>query len=167
LLTSQGMSGIITVNNIKVALTAFALGMTLGIGTVYVLIMNSAMVGGFAGAFAASGIEDVLWITLLPHGALELSAIVVSGAAGLMMGWSMWCPGQRTRRRALRESAVRAVQLVLGLIPAFVVAGCIEGFITPIDAIPPKLKVTIGVLAAAVFWLHLLLGGRPRAAAAA
>ena len=120
------------------------------------------MLGGIAGAFAKSGIGWQFWMVILPHGALELSAVVVAGGAGLLLGYSLWCPGQRTRRRALREEAVRAMQLAVGLVPAFAVAGIFEGFVTPSDAIPEPLKVGLGVAAAAVFWLYLLLAGRRR-----
>lgn len=154
------LSSLVTGNNIVVALKAFALGITFGIGTVYVLMFNGMMVGGIAGAYARSGVARDLWMTLLPHGALELSAIVVAGGAGLMLGYSLWCPGQRTRRRALREDAMKAGQLVIGLIPAFMVAGFIEGFITPNDSLPDVFKVILGVLIAVVFWLFLCLGGR-------
>ncbi|MCK4659200.1 MAG: stage II sporulation protein M [Phycisphaerae bacterium] len=154
------LSSVVTTNNIKVALLAFALGITFGVGTVYILIVNGTMLGGFVGAYAASGAAADFWITVLPHGALELSAIVVAGGSGLLMGYSLWCPGQRTRRRALREEALRAGQLVVGLIPAFVVAGFFEGFITPSDQLPDFLKVGLGVSAAVAFWAHLLLGGR-------
>lgn len=154
------LSSFVITNNIRVAVTAFALGITFGLGTVYVLIVNGAMLGGIAGAFAKSGIGWQLWMVILPHGALELSAIVVAGGAGLLLGHSLWCPGQRTRRRALREEAVRAVQLAVGLVPAFIVAGIFEGFVTPSDAIPELLKVILGVAVAVAFWLYLLLGGR-------
>jgi len=154
------LSSFVILNNIKVALAAFALGITFGIGTVYMLVTNAAMLGGIAGAFARSGIGRQLWMVILPHGALELSAVVVAGGAGLLLGYSLWCPGQRTRRRALREEAVRAVQLAVGLIPAFIMAGIFEGFVTPSDAIPEPLKVILGVALAVVFWLYLLLAGR-------
>ncbi|MEN6449114.1 MAG: stage II sporulation protein M [Thermoguttaceae bacterium] len=154
------MSSFVITNNVRVALTAFALGITFGLGTVYMLTFNGVMVGGIAGAFAKSGIGWQFWMVILPHGALELSAIVVAGGAGLLLGHSLWCPGQRTRRRALREEAIRAVQLAAGLIPAFAVAGFFEGFVTPSDAIPEALKVGLGIATAAIFWLYLLLGGR-------
>jgi len=154
------LSSFVTTNNIRVALAAFALGITFGVGTVYMMIVNGAMLGGIAGAFAKSGIERQFWMVILPHGALELSAVVIAGGAGLLVGYALWCPGRRTRRSALREEVVRAVQLAVGLIPAFVVAGLFEGLVTPSDAIPESLKVILGVAAAAVFWLYLLLAGR-------
>ena len=153
------LSSFVITNNIRVALLAFALGITFGVGTVYMILVNGAMLGGIAGAFAKSGIQPQFWMVILPHGALELSAVVVAGGAGLLMGHALWCPGERTRRRALREEAVRAMQLAVGLIPAFAIAGLFEGLVTPSDAIPEALKVFLGLAAAAVFWLYLLLGG--------
>ena len=158
------LSSMVTTNNIIVALNAFALGITFGAGTVYVLIVNGSMLGGFAGAYARSGAAGEFWMTVLPHGALELSAIVIAGGAGLIMGYALWCPGTRTRRRALRESAADAVRLVLGLIPAFLIAGFFEGFVTPDPDLPQVLKTGMGVLVAALFWLYLLFGGRERSA---
>jgi uncharacterized membrane protein SpoIIM required for sporulation len=153
-------SSLIISNNVRVALLAFALGVTFGLGTLGVLAVNGAMVGGITGAFAKSGLAWKMWMVLLPHGALELSAIVIAGGAGMMVGYGLWAPGQRTRRRALREDAVTAMQLAAGLIPAFIFAGLIEGLVTPSDAIPEPVKVGLGVTAAAVYWLYLLLAGR-------
>jgi uncharacterized membrane protein SpoIIM required for sporulation len=164
--SSPVLSSFVTGNNIMVALKAFALGITFGLGTVYVLLYNGMMVGGIAGAYAKSGIAADLWLTLLPHGALELSAIVVAGGAGLLLGYSLWCPGQRTRRRALREDAIKAGQLAVGLIPAFLVAGFFEGFVTPNDVMPEPFKAGLGVAVAVAFWLYLFLGGRQANAAA-
>jgi hypothetical protein len=84
----------------------------------------------------------------------------VAGGAGLLVGYGLWCPGRRTRRRALREESVRAMQLAVGLIPAFAVAELFEGLVTPSDAIPEALKVILGVAAAVIFWLYVLLAGR-------
>ena len=74
-------------------------GVTFGVGTVYVLVVNGAMLGGYSGSFGESGLGRELWLTILPHGALELSAIIVAGAAGLLIGFGLWCPGRRTRLR--------------------------------------------------------------------
>ncbi len=153
------LSAAVTTNNIKVALATFALGITFGIGTVYMLIVNGTMLGGFAGAFAQSGSGGVFWLTILPHGALELSAIVVAGGTGLMMGYALWCPGRRTRVQALREEAAHAVQIAIALIPAFLVAGYFEGFVTPSSLIPPEVKAGLGVILALLFWAYLILGG--------
>jgi uncharacterized membrane protein SpoIIM required for sporulation len=156
------LSSFVTVNNIRVALAAFALGITFGVGTLYVLLVNGTMLGAYTGAYAKSGVAGAFWMTILPHGALELSAIVIAGGAGLLVGYALWCPGQRTRRRALREEAVRAVRLAAGLVPAFIVAGAYEGLLTPSDAIAQKWKVALGVATTIVFWLYLFLGGHQR-----
>lgn len=161
------ISSYVITNNIRVALTAFAFGISFGLGTLWVLAVNGAMLGGLAGAYSQSGIEGQMWMVILPHGALELSAIVIAGGAGLIVGYSLWVPGQRTRLRALREEAVRAMQLAVGLIPAFAMAGLIEGLITPSDAIGEGLKVTFGIAVAVIFWLYLLLAGREEEAAKA
>jgi uncharacterized membrane protein SpoIIM required for sporulation len=160
MMSSPVLSSLVTGNNVMVALKAFALGITFGLGTVYVLMYNSMMVGGLAGAYAKSGVAADLWMTLLPHGALELSAIVVAGGAGLLVGYSLWCPGPRTRRRALREDVLKAGQLAVGLIPAFLVAGFLEGFVTPSDQMPEPFKAGLGVTVAIAFWLYLFLSGR-------
>jgi uncharacterized membrane protein SpoIIM required for sporulation len=157
------LSSFVITNNIRVALGAFALGITFGIGTAYMMIVNGAMLGGIAGAFAKSGIAWQFWMVILPHGALELSAVIVAGGAGLLVGYALWCPGQRTRRRALREEVVRAMQLAVGLVPAFAVAGLFEGLVTPSDAIPEFVKAGLGIAAAVIFWLYLLLAGRESA----
>jgi uncharacterized membrane protein SpoIIM required for sporulation len=162
LVPSPVLSSAVTTNNIIVAFQACAFGVTFGIGTLYVLVVNATMLGGIAGAFGNSGIESVFWTTVWPHGALELSAIVVAGGAGLRLGYSLWCPGARTRRRALREESVEAAKLAIGLIPAFVVAGFFEGFITPNAQLLDAVKVGLGSLAAIAFWLYLLAAGRHR-----
>jgi uncharacterized membrane protein SpoIIM required for sporulation len=157
------LASFVTTNNIKVALFAFAAGITFGIGTVYILAVNGSMLGGFAGACAQSGVGTDFWLTVLPHGALELSAIAVAGGSGLMVGYALWSPGQRTRRRALREEMTKAAQIAVGLVPAFVGAGLIEGFVTPSDALSVTAKLSIGIAAAVTFWVYCGLGalGRP------
>ena len=154
------LSSFVITNNIRVALTAFAMGISFGLGTIWVLAVNGAMLGGLAGAYAKSGIEGQMWMVILPHGALELSAIVIAGGAGLLVGYGLWAPGQRTRLRALREDVVLAMQLAVGLVPAFGLAGLFEGLVTPSDAIAEGLKVTLGVAVAVIFWLYLFLAGR-------
>lgn len=161
-LPSPVLSSLVTTNNIRVAFDAFALGVTFGVGTVYMLTVNGAMLGGFSGAYAESGLGGEFWTTVLPHGALELSAIVIAGGAGLMIGFGMTCPGRRSRLRALREESIAAVKIAAGLVPAFIVAGTFEGFLTPSDRIAPTAKAAIGIATALVFWFYLLAAGRTR-----
>lgn len=161
------LSSVVTTNNIRVSFLAYALGMTFGVGTVYVLMINGAMVGGFAGAYAQDGAGWEFWQTVLVHGALELTAIIIAAGAGLMMGYALWCPGRQTRLAALRDAARDAAKIVLGLVPAFVVAGLLEGFVTPAEGIPAGVKLTLGVAVMLVYWGYLGLAGRGSAEEAA
>ncbi|MEN6337794.1 MAG: stage II sporulation protein M [Phycisphaerales bacterium] len=151
-------AGIMT-NNISVAFFAFAMGITAGLGTCYLLLVNAMMLGGFAAHFANHGLSYPLWSFLAPHGVLEIFAILVAAAAGLRLGLSLAAPGSMTRPASLRAGARDAVLLVLGTIPMFLIAGFIEGFITP-SYIPGAAKIVLGVTVAGVVIAYLLLTGR-------
>ena len=118
------------VNNVQVAIYAFAAGILLCGVTAYILILNGSNLGVAAGLFAAAGESPKFWGLILPHGLLELSAVVIAGAAGLRLGWAIIDPGDRARRDALAEQGRRSVVIILGLIVVFAVAGVIEGFVT-------------------------------------
>jgi uncharacterized membrane protein SpoIIM required for sporulation len=151
-------AGIMT-NNITVAFYAFALGITAGVGTCYILLINALMLGAFAAHFANHGLSYPLWSFLAPHGVLEIFAILLAATAGLRLGLSLALPGPMTRSAALRRGAVEAVALVLGTIPMFILAGFIEGFITPLY-VSGMVKIALGVMAAAAVILYLLTCGR-------
>jgi len=159
------MASHIITNNIKVAFLVFASGITAGIGTCYVLFINAMMLGGFAAHFDNSRLGYELWSFLTPHGALEIFAILVAAAAGLRLGLSLAIPGRVTRRTSLKIGAREAVQLVLGTIPMFVVAGTIEGFITP-SYLPGSAKIALGLAVLGVTLAYLLLVGHGREKAA-
>ncbi|MGI6200921.1 MAG: stage II sporulation protein M [Christensenellales bacterium] len=145
------ISGFIMSNNLRVALLAAVLGLTLGIGTVWVLAQNAALLGGLSGAMIAQGHWLAYWALILPHGVLELFAIVVSAAAGLRVGLALLRPGDRSRRDSL-IAAGREILPLLGMAALLlVVAGLIEGFITP-SALHPALKLVFAG-ATAVFLL--------------
>jgi uncharacterized membrane protein SpoIIM required for sporulation len=150
-------------NNVQVAFYAFAAGITLGLGTLFVLIFNGANAGLAGGLFHHAGQADVFWGLILPHGLLELSAIIVAGAAGLGLGWSIVAPGDQLRTTSLAEEGGRSVTIVLGLIPAFGLAALIEAFITPSGLGTPS-RIAVGVLAATGFWIWVLSIGRHAAA---
>jgi len=151
-------AGIVT-NNVTVAFHAFALGITAGVGTCYVLLMNALMLGGFAAHFTNHDLTYPLWSFLAPHGVLEIFAILVSAAAGLRLGFSLAVPGGLIRSASLRLGARDAVLLVLGTIPLFAIAGFIEGFLTP-SYLPGAAKIVLGVTVAAVVLAYLLTVGR-------
>jgi uncharacterized membrane protein SpoIIM required for sporulation len=149
----------VTVNNIQVAFEAFAGGILLCIPTALLLFYNGANVGVAAGLFADAGRLDKFFGLILPHGLLELTAVVIASAAGLRMGWAIIAPGDRSRSEALGVEARRAVLIALGVVVAFCVAGFIEGFVTG-RGVPTALRVAIGLAAETAFVLWMVVQGR-------
>ncbi|WP_413375319.1 stage II sporulation protein M [Alkalihalobacillus sp. 1P02AB] len=127
------MSTTILTNNIQVAFLAFAGGVTFGLLTAYILIYNGILVGALAGLFWHYNMTYEFWAYIVPHGIIELVAIFIAGGAGLLMGYKLFVPGPYSRVYQLKEQGKRSVQLLLGTIPLFVIAGFIEGYITPGD----------------------------------
>jgi len=158
-MSNPPMAAAIVRNNISVAFNVFALGITAGIGTCYVLLANAMMLGGFAAHFTNHGLSYPLWSFLAPHGVLEIFAILVAAGAGLRLGFSLAVPGAHTRSASLRLGARDAVLLVLGTIPMFALAAFIEGFITP-SYLPGNAKIILGLTVAALVIAYLLLVGR-------
>lgn len=153
----------VTTNNIQVGFLAFAGGALLCVPTAALLIYNGANVGVPAGLFAAAGQSGKFFGLILPHGFLELTAVVIAGSAGLRLGWSLIDPGDRPRRDAFAEEGRRSVVLVLGLVVTFVVAGLIEGFVTG-SPLPTPVRVGIGALVEIAFLLYVVVLGREAAA---
>ena len=157
---SSAFASEIMTNNIRVTVMAFAGGITFGTGTIAVLIFNGVLLGAVGGlSFHAE--RGYAFVTLVvAHGVLELSCIVVAGAAGLRMASALVAPGRSTRAVALARGAREAVELVLGTAPWLVVAGLIEGFITP-AGFGLAVNATIGVLVGGTFWFLVWRRGKP------
>lgn len=151
------------VNNVGVAILAFAVGVALCLPTAYVLASNGAQLGAAAGLFTAAGRQAQFWGLVLPHGLLELTSVCVAGAAGLRLGWSLVEPGDRPRSAALAAEGRRAVVIVVGLIATFAVAGVIEGFVTG-SGLPTAARVGIGVAVEGAFVSWIVVRGRAAAA---
>ena len=149
----------VTFNNIQVSIAAFALGILGCIGTAGILAFNGANVGVAAGLFAAVGEQGRFWGLILPHGLLEITSVVVAGAAGLRLGWALIDPGDRTRGRALTEEGRRSVIVILGLIFTFGTAGLIEGFVTG-SPLPTAARVAVGVAVETAFLAYVWRFGR-------
>jgi uncharacterized membrane protein SpoIIM required for sporulation len=153
-------SGIMT-NNLAVAFTAFAMGITAGLGTLWMMIQNGLLIGVIGAATWKAGMALQLWSFVAAHGVLELPAIFIAGGAGFEIARGMLFPGFLPRKKSLAEAGGRAARLLLGTIPLLVVAGVIEGFFSPSDA-PAKLKFLLaGVLFAALLSYLFLLNRAP------
>ncbi|UCC94421.1 MAG: stage II sporulation protein M [Candidatus Omnitrophota bacterium] len=148
-------SSTIMTNNISVTFTAFALGITLGIGTFYILAFNGLRLGVIAYLITIHDMSLDFWSFVLPHGVIELTCIFISGGAGLILGSGLLLPSQLRRKDALTIKAKIAVKLVLGCIPPLIIAGIIEGFISPADFLPAWLKLLFALLAGFLFYLYL------------
>lgn len=161
---STAMSSQIFVNNIRVSLTAFAGGISAGLLTAAALIFNGLFIGVITGLAVSAGHTGPFLELVVPHGVLELSCIVVAGAAGLRMGWALVEPGRGRRSQALALEARAAAELALGTVPWLVLAGVVEGFITPAGiGVAPAVAVGSGLGVA--FWLLVWRRGRPAAGA--
>ncbi|MGD7024409.1 stage II sporulation protein M [Rossellomorea vietnamensis] len=154
---SPMMSATIMTNNIQVAFLAFAGGITFGLLTVYVLIYNGIIVGAIAALFWHYGKSYEFWAYIVPHGMIELTAIFIAGGAGLLMGYKLFIPGAYSRGYVLKQQAKRSVLLLLGTIPLFVIAGIIEGFITP-STLSLEAKYLIAGLTVIGLILYVLIG---------
>ncbi len=153
-------SSFIMRNNIQVAFLAFGSGVTAGVWTVWVLIFNGLMLGGLTGLTGHYGVGFELWSFVIGHGVVELSVIFIAGGAGLSLGWAILRPGLLRRRDALSLAARRSVRLVIGCVPLLVLAGTIEGFISPSETIPAFVKWSVGIGTGVLLYGYLLLAGR-------
>jgi uncharacterized membrane protein SpoIIM required for sporulation len=150
------MSSAIMSNNIRVSFMAFAFGITAGVGTAAVLFTNGLMLGVLAAYFQRAGPAYALdfWALILPHGVIELTAIALAGAAGLLLGAAILAPGGLTRRQALRRRGAEAGRIAIGTVPMLVVAGLIEGFVTPQSFLDPAAKLGFAAVTAVALALY-------------
>lgn len=147
----------IVTNNIQVGFTAFAGGIVFGLGTILILAVNGLLLGSFAAVFTLHGRSLLFWAHILPHGVIELSAIFIVAAGGLMLGRALLMPGDYTRKDALRRDGRAAAFLLCGTIPLFAVAAAIEGFLTPSALAAPVKLIFAGLTAVALAYYLLLL----------
>jgi len=154
-----GSSQIFT-NNIKVTFYAFALGALFGLGTAYILAFNGAMFGAILALTYHAGFgNDLLLGFVISHGVIELSCIFIAGGAGFLIGTALLMPGDLSRADALKARGMEAVRLIVGCVPLLVIAGLIEGFISP-QPIPSAIKIGIGAITGITLYSYLFLAGR-------
>ena len=157
-------SGVMT-NNLGVAFTLFASGILAGAGSAAVLVLNGVFLGAAFGLYANQQVLAVILAFVTPHGVMELTAICLAGAAGLMLGSAVLAPGRRTRRAALVERGGAALSVLGGSAALLVVAGVVEGFYSP-SSLPAAAKYAFGAASAALLALYFAVAGRTSPTAA-
>ena len=160
------MASQIIANNIQVTFGVFAFGVTAGIGSLVLLVLNGVSLGGVLGLYQSKGILPLIIAFVAPHGVLELTAVCIAGGAGFLLAAAILLPGPRTRRRALVENSRRAIRLVAAACVLLLVAGTLEGFVSPIPnwTLNEKLAVSAATFVLLVVYLS---SGRATPAAVA
>ena len=149
--TDMAMFGFYIFNNISVGFRVFAGGILFGLGTVFLSLFNGLTIGAVAGHLTRLGYAETFYPFVSGHGAFELTAICVSGCAGLLIARALIAPGRRYRVDALRSAALDAVKLIMGAALLFLIAALIEAFWSPAPELSPTLKLVV----AAVLWLSV------------
>ena len=154
--SSADMFLAITVNNIKVSFMAFVLGVIFSAGTLFVMIQNGIMLGAFQYFFFEKGLllQSVLKIWI--HGTLEISAIVIAGAAGLVIGNSLLFPGTFSRLESFKKGAKKGLKMAIGLVPIFITAGFLESFVTRLTLPIWASAGIIGISAIFIVWYFVI-----------
>jgi uncharacterized membrane protein SpoIIM required for sporulation len=150
------LSAKIFTNNMTVALTAWAGGALLGIGSLYVVFFNGIMLGGVIGLCWQYDLLDRLWAWVAAHGPLEILLIIVASGAGLVLAQGMVVATNGSRQRSIQRHARRSMHLVLGVLPWLVLLGVVEGFLSPLMNVATPWKAAVGLLLVVVFMLHVL-----------
>jgi uncharacterized membrane protein SpoIIM required for sporulation len=160
--TDLGMFGYYVMNNVGIAFRTFASGLFFGVGAIYVLGANGLLIGGVAGHLTAIGYGHPFWRFVVGHSAFELTALVISGGAGLRLGLTLLAPGRQRRGPALVTAGWIGAQLALGAFAMLVAAAFVEAYWSSIASLPDPVKFGSG----AVLWLLVLVwlwrGGRGR-----
>jgi uncharacterized membrane protein SpoIIM required for sporulation len=149
-------------NNVRIGFQTFAGGLFAGLGTVWFLAANGVIIGAVAGYLTQIGYGTTFWSFVSGHSALELTAIVLSGAAGLRLGLSVIAPGNRSRKASLVAAARPAVRLMYGAALMFTAAAFVEAFWSPLTEVPPQAKIWAGIALWAVMLAYFALSGRAR-----
>lgn len=154
------MFGFYIRNNTSIGFQTFAGGLLMGLGTLFYLIYNGVFIGAVAGHLTQVGYGTPFWSFVSGHSAFELTAIALSGAAGLRMGWALLAPGRKSRRLALRDAAAVGVRLIYGASTLFLLAAFVEAFWSSQVSLPAVVKYAVGMFLWALLLIYLSLFGR-------
>lgn len=160
-----GLSTVILTNNIRVCFNAFVMGISYGTLTGVAIFYNGALLGAIGASMHRFDQDLDFWGLIIPHAGIELSCIFIAGGAGFVLGRALLRPGRRSRFDSAREAGRDAVLLAAGVAPFLIVAGLIEGCITPLAGVGPWPKIALGIATGVGFWWYLLRAGRPHARA--
>lgn len=153
-----GMSLGIAANNLRVAFFTVLMGVLSSIGTVFIMLYNGIMVGAFQYFFITKGLFWESFLTIWIHGTLEISAIIIAGGAGLVLGSGLLFPGSYTRMQAFQMSAKRGIKIFIGIVPIIIIAGIFEGVLTRATDVPMLIRgLFILMNAAFVLWYFVML----------
>jgi len=158
--TDWMMFGYYIRNNIGIAFQCFAGGLFAGLGTLFFLVYNGAFAGALAGYLTERGLASTFYSFISTHSAFEVTAIVLSGAAGLRLGHSLVAPGRLTRQQALVEAARQSVVLVYGVTGLLLVAAAVEAFWSSAHWLHPAVKYSVAGVCWTVVLGYLTLQGR-------
>ncbi|HSZ35260.1 MAG TPA: stage II sporulation protein M [Puia sp.] len=133
----------IAVNNIRISFLMFISGILAGVGTIWLLFNNGVLLGAFQYYFFSKGLGWQSVLVIWIHGTLEISSIIISGAAGLVLAKSLLFPGTYKRLFSLKRGAKDGIKLMIGLVPIFIFAAFLEGFVTRYSHMPIWLSISI------------------------
>lgn len=158
--TDWAMFGYYIRHNIGLAFQCFASGLLAGIGSLFFLAYNGAFFGALAGYLTQRGLSEIFYSFVVTHAAFELTACVLSGAAGLRIGYSLLAPGRLTRRQALVAASKESVVIIYGVATLLLIAAAIEAFWSSARWVPPELKYAVAALCWISVFAYLILQGR-------
>lgn len=154
------MFGYYVMNNIGIAFQTFAGGLLFGLGSLFYLLFNGLTIGAVAGHLSGIGYHQPFWSFVIGHGAFELTAITLAGAAGLKLGWALIAPGRNSRMQALKLAARTAIRLVAGATLLLLVAAFIEAYWSSVTYVGASTKYLVGALLWLLVGLYLWRSGR-------
>ncbi|KIF63170.1 stage II sporulation protein M [Pseudomonas fluorescens] len=156
------MFGYYIMHNIGIAFQTFASGLLLGVGSAFFLFYNGLIIGAVAGHLSEIGFGQTFWSFVIGHGAFELSAIALAGAAGLKLGWALIAPGRLTRIEALQIAARQSILLICGVMLFLLIAAFIEAYWSSRTGVTPQTKYLVGAGLWICVAIYLLFAGRTR-----
>ncbi len=158
--TNMQMFGFYIYNNISVSFRTFASGIILGVGSIFFLVFNGLLFGAVSGHLTNAGFTETFFTFVIAHGSFELTAIVIAGAAGLKLGYSLLAPGNLTRLESLKRGAAIAIKLMYGVILMLVIAAFIEAFWSSNNIFDPWQKYLVGGFLWVIVVCYFVFSGR-------